>query len=181
MTSKTKVAIVLQVGLFYHDLKQGVREIVSISDDKLIYRIRAAKQEKVWTRDGYQSEIGKEVECLASSFKSWAKSALTPEKGHRLLLSLEAKKLKLSATERVFIQAAAQKTGIVNDPNVQPSVGVYTIEQSEKRPAGALVKKGVILWDPKSTYAEFTPLGIEVLLDNLPSKYKEPTMEFIDA
>lgn len=153
----------IYAGGFYHDNKLAVREVLCINQghngtQTLQYRILSAKvaQEYNPTLKQMVSVIGSTVECNVSSFASWAKVCLTKQECKRLLLTLSARKIKLSPGEQAFMDAARTEVG-------GPIIAglCISIDHTEGRAVSGLAKKGLVLRESKGSEAEFTELGAE--------------------
>lgn len=146
----------IKAGMFYHDAKEGVREVLAVEGAPLLvkYKVLAAKQTQEFDHqtNTMQSTIGKVAIVTLGAFVSWAKSAHDQESIEGVLLVLEAKKVKLSPGEKAFVRAALDAS------EGQISSGTrISIDHMEGRSVAGLVKKGLVLRD--GSEAEFTKLG----------------------
>lgn len=153
--------IALNVGHVYSDGKLGLRKLIAIRQDNqgcdiAEYELLAAKQEKAWGANGYESLIGEVSSCLPSSFLAWAKKEMTPEEGTEFLAELKAKRAKWSPTEQEFLENFAETVSI-SDLKAGYS-GV--IPDGTNRVARALSKKGVLVIEAESVSFTLTSLGV---------------------
>lgn len=162
---KTKEIV---VGGFYHDLKVGIREVLSIGQndagsDIVEFRIIAAKAAQEW--DDKQREmvsvIGTTSLCHLSSFATWAKKSLNKAECEELMLRMKARKTTISPGEKAFLCSVLHET----EGKVLAGVRVST-EQSEKRAITGLVKKGLLTCDTDGSEVEFTAFGA-ILMDEV--------------
>ncbi|TAL65853.1 MAG: hypothetical protein EPN79_11940 [Burkholderiaceae bacterium] len=151
------------VGRIYHDGKAGLRKVTSISGSPIAvrYRILAAKVERDfdWRSHQYQSLIGHVGECTLEAFARWANTGYDEAGAQAVLLSLQARKIKLSPGEDAFMRSAAAKVHVAG----QGSKVSYS--HTEGRAITGLEKKGLLLPRLKITnQVEFSPLGRAKLL-----------------
>ncbi|VVE18434.1 MULTISPECIES: hypothetical protein [Pandoraea] len=146
----------IQAGMFYHDAKAGVREVIVIEGAPLRvkYRVLAAKQTQAYDYESraMKSLIGSESVVSLESFASWARSAHDRRSIDSVLLSLEARRVKLSPGEQAFVRATLDAAhGKIADGM---RVG---IDHTEGRSVAGLVKKGIVVRDGDE--AVITKLG----------------------
>jgi len=151
----------IKVGGFYHDRKDGIREVVSITKndagaDVVEYRLIAAKVTQEWSHNEKKmvSVIGTTSSSLLPSFATWAKVSLTATECEDLKLRMQSRKIKLPDGEDAFIRSAMSET----EGKIAAGLRI-SIDATEKRAVTGLVKKGLVLRDDESDEAEFTALG----------------------
>jgi len=146
----------IQVGKYYHDAKEGVREVLAIEGGPLRvkYKLLAAKQtqEYDYKTRAMKSRIGEIAVVSLETFASWAKSVHDQGSIEDVLLTLEAKKVKLSPGEQAFVRGALEAA----EGKLEAGKRVG-IDHTEGRAVAGLVKKGVV--HRIGDEAEFTRLG----------------------
>lgn len=137
----------IEAGSFYHDGKDGVREVLSIGPGdagvaRMEYRILAAKvtQEFSWEKQQMVSLIGTVSSCAVPSFSAWAKIKMTKEECDDLLLRMAARKVKLSPGEKAFMDDARSEAGGEITPGT-----MISFDHMEGRAVSGLEKKGLVL------------------------------------
>lgn len=158
----------IQVGHIYHDGKQGLREVLAISSETVRYRLLASKVEREF-RPGasaqWHSLLGGESEITLQSFAAWAKAGYTPEDGAKVLLGLQAAKVKLSPGELAFMASVAKE--FEGDP---PGTGTeVSYDHTEGRAVSGLEKKG-LLRRAVDGMVEVLPLGSALLRSMIPGQ-----------
>lgn len=104
----------VQVGLIYHDGKQGLREVLAISGEplKVKYRILAAKVEREFDRHGQaKCLVGEESAMSLEAFARWAACSFDRKEGLELQARLQAAKVKLSPGEQAFMRDVLVEAG----------------------------------------------------------------------
>ena len=151
----------IKVGGFYHDNRDGVREVLSIQQlqpnvTTVEYRVLAARvaQEFDSERKEMVSVIGTTASCLLPSFAAWAKSFLTELECQQLLLNMTARKIKLAPGELAFMTSAMDEVSGQLQDGMRID-GAHT----EGRAVSGLQKKGLLIRDQKTGEAEITTLG----------------------
>lgn len=151
----------IEVGRFYHDNKAGVREVLALIQDpdgnhSVEYRILAAKstQEYDSKRREMVSVIGTTSRCRVSSFATWAKVGMDALGAQALMMTMQAKKIKLPPGELAFMVSAVHEVGGPLTEGLR-----IEIAHTEGRAASGLEKKGLLLRDKATNEAVFTPLG----------------------
>ncbi len=159
------------VGGLYHDLKVGIREVLSIQQndagsDIVEFRIISAKSAQEWDHQQGKmvSVIGTTSWCHLTSFATWAKTCLSKSECEEILLRLEARKITIPSGENAFLRSVLDEI----DGKVTAGLRVST-EPSEKRAITGLVKKGILTCDPEGGEVEFTALGA-ILMDERMTK-----------
>lgn len=144
----------VEAGFFYHNGKEGVRQVVSVDAGRVEYLILAARQEREWSLpDGRMvSVIGQTKSCLVESFVSWASEKLNPTSGTKLLLELQAGKIKLTDRELSFLRSLEDEAG----GDILPDT-VFYFERSNGRTVAGLAQKGLVI--RRELEADVTPLG----------------------
>ena len=147
----------IQVGHSYSDGNQGLRKVMAIEGSPLRvrYEILAAKIEREMGHDFmYVSVLGQERQCDLESFARWAKSGYEREEAKRVLLGLQAAKVKLSPGEDLFLEGVLKETGW------RPlDAGAHvTYDHTEGRAVSGLEKKG-LLRRVGGSEVEVLPLG----------------------
>lgn len=146
----------IQVGKYYHDAKDGVREVLAIEGQPLRvrYKLLAAKQtqEYDYKTRAMKSLIGGVTIVSLEAFAAWAKSVHDQGSIDDVLLALEAKRVKLSPGEKAFVRSALDAA----EGKLEAGKRVG-IDHTEGRAVAGLVKKGVV--HRFGSEAEFTRLG----------------------
>lgn len=143
----------IQQGQYYHDGKQGLRQVGEINGDEVTYLLvwAAVRQEWDYQKRETISVLGQQSTIKLASFASWAKSCLDPVAGEMLRTSLEAQSIKLSAGERAYMQDVLKEAGAIT------AGSVVSFDHTEGRAVSGLQKKGfVIRLDGE---VEFTEIG----------------------
>ena len=145
------------VGHIYHDGKHGLREVLGEKPlaGTIRYRLLASKVEREFGTDGQpKSLIGQESEVTTNGFAAWAKVGYAAEDGHRVLLRLQAEKVKLSPGESAFMQSV-----IVEAEGGSLAAGTrVSYDHTEGRAVAGLEKKG-LLHRAGGHEVEVLPLG----------------------
>lgn len=154
----------IKVGHIYHDGKQGLREVVDVNRIQSVvrYRLLAAKNERQLSQNNWSSVLGLECNVSLQGFAAWAKSCYTQEDGRKLLLRLQAAKIKLSPGEIAFVQGVQAE--IEGQTLGAPSVISY--DHTEGRAVAGLERKG-LLRRMAGGEAELLPMGA-ALISGLP-------------
>lgn len=145
------------VGCWYSDGKDGVREVISISSEsapRVKYAIQAARHEHDYCNEtkGMVSVLGNTSTCDLTSFSRWAKERMTMEDGLGRIQELRAWKLRLTASERAFLDEAFFEAG--------GDISVGTLVQfdpSEARAVKGLERKSIVV--KLNGEVEITPTG----------------------
>lgn len=137
----------IKVGGFYHDGKDGIREVLSIGPDdaemvRVIYRILAAKATQEYSHDKQRmvSVIGTSTSCHMPSFAVWAKRGLSKDECADLLNSMDARRVKLSPGELAFMESALDEAGGVITKGT-----AISFDHTEGRAISGLEKKGMVV------------------------------------
>ena len=144
-------------GFWYTDGKDGVREVISVTSDatsKLRYRIHAARHENDYCNEtnAMVSVLGGSSSCDVTSFARWAKERMTMEDGLGKVQELRAWKLRLTASERAFLDEAFFEAG--------GDISAGTLVQfdpSEARAVKGLERKSIVV--KLNGEVEITPTG----------------------
>lgn len=151
----------IQVGDWYYDGKQGLREVIAETNhgqSKITYVVHSAKviREGVWNgrEMEYKSVLGVSSTVNFGSFLNWAKVRLTAEEGRALSLELEAGRAKLSAGEKAFMAGVFKEAGALTEG------ASVSFDHTEGRATSGLAKKGLLKKDESSSgEVEITALG----------------------
>lgn len=149
----------IEVGAFYHDGKDAVREVISIAPDgagieRVEYRILAAKMTQEYRHADKQTVplIGTTTSCHLASFAGWAKAKLSRAECDALLVRLAVRKVKLSPGELAFMESALDEAGGTITPGMEIS-----FNHTEGRAVGGLERKGLVVRQKHEV--EVTSLG----------------------
>lgn len=141
----------VQAGRFYHDGKQGVREVLTIEQDQVRYRMLAAKQTQAY--DHRQKTmvplLNTESSMTLGAFAAWAKTSHVRETIDAVLLDLQARALKLSPGELAFLQPALSGA-------FGPGA-TLAVSHTDGRAVAGLAKKGLVTRE--GAVATLTVLG----------------------
>lgn len=149
----------IQVGRYYHDGKQGVREVVSVDRDLVVYRIHAAKVQNEYTYAPSNQEV--QVKSLIGStsmitlpgFAGWAKAGYDQVGIQPVLAKLQAARIKLAPGEDAFMCSVLRECGRPVGPGTRVSY-----DHMEGRAVGGLQRKG-LLTKCEGDEVEMTVLG----------------------
>ena len=141
-------------GVILYDGSFGIREIVSVdaAAEMACYRILCMKAPYEYRADGNggfekHSMIGGTSQCSIRTLALWARSALDPGDIPRMLLKLEASRLRLSRPEMKHLEHFEEVRSFYDldqSANFRGNLGVIR----------SLAKKDIISWKPEAPAGE---------------------------
>lgn len=157
----------VEVGFFFGDKKFGLREVLSIVDEQVFYRVLSAKMEKEYCPDSRKmvSTLG-ESDCLLSSFATWSKEKFSKPEADKQLLKIKMLRTKLSSAQVSFLESLAKEFSLSEMPNETASID--GLSGKELSVAKKLAEKGFFVVD--SDGVSFTGVGLAWLESHLSEK-----------
>lgn len=157
----------IEVGFFFGDKKFGLREVLSIVDEQVFYRVLSAKMEKEYCPDLRKmvSTLG-ESDCLLSSFAAWSKEKFSKPEADKQLSKIKMIRTKLSPAQVSFLESLAKEFSLSEMPSETASID--GLSGKELSVAKKLSEKGFFVVD--SNGVSFTGVGLAWLESHLSEK-----------
>lgn len=147
----------IETGAYYHDGKLGVREVVSMQDERgeVTYKILSAKVEREYNSKGEAYSIVGTISTMTQrAFSSWAKTRYDSQSIAPVLLAIDASRVRLTPAQSVFMREVLDEVG----GQIYAGLSV-TVDADEKRVAASLQQKGLVIYHAARSEIEFTDLG----------------------